>query len=50
MYEEEFQKVLDGLSKVIEPVLIVFIGGIIAMVAMSVFGVIGSLLESVQTA
>lgn len=26
MYEEEFQKVLDGLSKVIEPILIVFIG------------------------
>lgn len=50
MYEEEFQKVLDGLSKVIEPVLIVFIGGIIALVAMSVFGVIWSLLESVQTA
>lgn len=49
MYEEEFQKVLDWLSKVIEPVLIVFIWWIIAMVAMSVFGVIGSLLDSVGT-
>jgi type IV pilus assembly protein PilC len=48
MYEEEFNKVLDGLSKVIEPVLIVFIGGIIAMVALSVFGIIGSLLDSIQ--
>lgn len=49
MYEDEFQKVLDGLSKAIEPILIVFIWVIIAMVAMSVFGIIGSLLESVQT-
>lgn len=48
MYEDEFQKVLDGLSKAIEPILIVFIWIIIAMVAMSVFGIIGSLLESVQ--
>lgn len=49
MYTDEFDKLLDGLSKVIEPVLIVFIGWIIAMVAMSVFGVIGSLLDWVQT-
>jgi type IV pilus assembly protein PilC len=49
MYEAEFNKVLDGLSKVIEPVLIVFIWWIVAMVALSVFWVIGTLLESVQT-
>ena len=49
MYEDEFNKVLDGLSKVIEPVLIVFIWWIVAMVALSVFWVIGTLLESVQT-
>lgn len=49
MYEDEFNKMLDWLSKIIEPVLIVFIGWIIAMVAMSVFGVIWSLLDGVQT-
>ncbi len=49
MYEDEFNKMLDGLSKVIEPILIVFIWWIIAMVAMSVFWVIGSLLDGVQT-
>ncbi len=49
MYEDEFNKMLDGLSKIIEPVLIVFIGWIIAMVAMSVFWVIWSLLDGVQT-
>ncbi len=49
MYTEEFNKLLDGLSKVIEPILIVFMGGIVAMVALSVFGMIGSLLDGVQT-
>jgi len=48
IYEDEFNKVLDGLAKVIEPVLIVFIGGIVAMIAMSVFGIIGALLDSVS--
>lgn len=49
MYEDEFEKMLEGLSKVIEPILVVFIWWIIAMVAMSVFGVIWSLLDWVQT-
>ncbi len=48
IYEDEFQKMLDGLSKVIEPILVVFIWWIIAVVAMSVFGVIWSLLDWVQ--
>lgn len=48
MYEDEFQKVLEWVSKAIEPMLIVFIGWVVAMVAVSVFGVIGSLLDSVQ--
>lgn len=49
MYEDEFNKVIDGVSKVIEPVLIVFIGLIVAMVALSVFGIIGTLLDSIGT-
>lgn len=48
MYEDEFQKVIDGVSKIIEPVLIVFIWLIVAMVALSVFGIIGTLLDSVS--
>ena len=47
MYEDEFEKQLDGLSKAIEPILIVFIWWVIAMVAMSVFGMIGTLLDSI---
>lgn len=48
MYEDEFQKLLDWLSKVIEPILVVFIWWIIAVVAMSVFWVIWSILEGIQ--
>jgi type II secretory pathway component PulF len=48
MYADEFDKMLEWLSKVIEPILVVFIWWIIAMVAMSVFWVIGSLLDGVQ--
>lgn len=48
MYEDEFQKSLDGLSKLLEPILIVFMGWIIAMIAISVFWVIGNLLWSLQ--
>jgi len=47
MYEDEFDKVIDGVSKVIEPVLIIFMGLIVAVVALSVFGIIGTLLDSV---
>ena len=47
MYEDEFDKVIDGVSKVIEPVLIIFMGLIVSVVALSVFGIIGTLLDSV---
>jgi type IV pilus assembly protein PilC len=49
MYEDEFQKSLDGLSKLLEPILIVLVGGVIAVTAISVFGVIGNLLGSLQS-
>lgn len=48
MYEVEFEKILDGLSKVIEPILIVLVGGVIAITALSVFGIIGSMLDAIQ--
>lgn len=49
MYQQDLDKSLDNLSKVIEPVLIIFVGGIVAMIAISVFGIIGAILDSVQT-
>lgn len=48
LYEEEFNKMIDNLSKVIEPILIVFIWGIVWFVAISIFSVITSVLNSLQ--
>jgi type IV pilus assembly protein PilC len=46
MYEEELQNTINNVSKLIEPILIVFVWGIIAMIALSVFGVIGNVLDA----
>jgi len=48
LYEEEFNKIIDNLSKVIEPILIVFIWGIVWFVAISIFSVLISVLNSLQ--
>lgn len=49
MYEEELNNLLNNLSKIIEPVLIIVVGWVIAMIALSVFGIIGTILDSIQT-
>ena len=49
MYQQDLNKNLDNLSKIIEPVLIIFVWGVVAMIAISVFGIIGAILDSVQT-
>ncbi len=48
LYEGEFKKLIDNFSKVIEPVMILVIGGIVGLVAFAVFGIIGSILDSLQ--
>ncbi len=48
IYEAELNDMLNNLSKVIEPVLIVFVWWIIVVAALSVFGIIWSILESIQ--
>jgi len=48
LYEEEFNKIVDNLSKVIEPIMIIFVWGIIGFVAISMFSVITSILDSLQ--
>jgi type IV pilus assembly protein PilC len=48
IYEDEFQKSVEWLSKLLEPILIVFVWWIIALIAVSVFGIIGNLLGSLQ--
>jgi len=46
-YEEEVDTVINSLSSVIEPVLIVFLGGVVALIATSVIGPLTSLESSV---
>ncbi len=46
LYQEEFNQRLGNLSKVIEPILVVLVGWIVAFIALSVFGVIWAVLDS----
>ena len=47
-YHEELEKRMNDLSKFIEPIVIVFMGTVIMMIALSVFGVIWSILDAAQ--
>lgn len=47
-YEQEFNKMVNNFSKVVEPIMIVVVWVIIAFIALSVFGVIWSILDSMQ--
>lgn len=49
IYQDELSKGISNISKFIEPVMIVFAGAIIMMIATSVFGVIGSILDVAQS-
>lgn len=46
-YEEEVAVLIDGLSSIIEPVMIVFLGGAVGLIAASVMGPIASLSKGV---
>ena len=47
-YEEEVDVAIDGISSIIEPVMIVFMGGMVGVIAASVMLPIASLSTSVQ--
>jgi type IV pilus assembly protein PilC len=47
-YEEEVDVAIEGLSSIIEPVMIVFMGGMVGVIAASVMLPIASLSQSVQ--
>jgi type II secretory pathway component PulF len=47
-YHEELEKRMNDLSKFIEPIVIVFMGTVILMIALSVFWVIWSILDAAQ--
>lgn len=46
-YEEEVDAVIDSLSSIIEPVMIVFMGGMVGLIAYSVMGPIASLSQNI---
>ncbi len=46
-YEEEVATTIDGLSSIIEPIMIVVLGGMVGMIAASVMGPIASLSKNV---
>ena len=46
-YEEEVDTVIDSLSSIIEPIMIVFMGGMVGLIAASVMGPIASLSQSI---
>lgn len=46
-YEEEVEAVIDGLSSLIEPLMIIVLGGMVGLIAASVMGPIASLSQNV---
>lgn len=47
-YEEEVDTVVDSLASIIEPLMIVLIGGMVGLIAASVMGPISSLTQSIH--
>lgn len=47
-YEEEVDVAIDGLSSIIEPVMIVVMGGMVGLIAASVMGPIAGLSQSIK--
>ncbi len=48
-YEEEVSAVIDGLASIIEPVMIIFLGGAVGLIAASVMGPIANLSKNIGT-
>lgn len=47
-YEEEVETTVDGISSIIEPIMIVVLGAIVGVIAASVMGPIASLSKNIQ--
>ncbi|MDB5170691.1 MAG: Type secretion system protein [Candidatus Saccharibacteria bacterium] len=48
-YEEEVEVLIDGLAAIIEPVMIIFLGGAVGLIAASVMGPIANLSKNIGT-
>ena len=49
MYETELDTLISRLAKVIEPIMLVFVWGIVVMIALGVFGLILTIMDGVGT-
>ena len=47
-YEEETDATIDSLSSILEPVMIVIMGGMVGIIAANVMGPIASLSQNIQ--
>ncbi len=47
-YEEEVEATIDGLSSIIEPIMIVILGAMVGIIAISVMGPIASLSQNIK--
>jgi len=45
MYDTELRAVIARVSKIIEPIMLVFIGGIVVVIALAVFGLILTIMD-----
>ena len=48
IYQEELDHYISNLSKLIEPIMLVFVGWVVIMIALGVFGVIMNIMDSVN--
>ena len=47
MYQEELDNTITQFSKILEPIILIFMGVIVALVASGIFGVVFSIMESI---
>lgn len=48
MYQEELDNQITQFSKVLEPVILIFMGAMVAFIASGIFGVVFSVMENVS--
>jgi len=45
MYEDDLNTIISQSSKIIEPVMLIFVGGIVVVIALGIFGLILQIME-----
>lgn len=45
MYEDDLNTIITRSSKIIEPVMLIFVGGIVVVIALGIFGLILQIMQ-----